>query len=92
MTSAGEPDSAWERGTARVLHDGRPVGVAFLIPDQLLLTCAHVIASTAGLPDDEPLHGHGPRWLTAGSKSGSRWRIKIRCQPLLPACCRDDHT
>ncbi|MFD7498526.1 trypsin-like peptidase domain-containing protein [Streptomyces sp. NPDC059832] len=40
---------------ARVLHDGRPVGVAFLIPDRLLLTCAHVVASTAGLPDDEPL-------------------------------------
>nr|WSZ99206.1 trypsin-like peptidase domain-containing protein [Streptomyces sp. NBC_00857] len=55
MTPAGEPDSAWERGTARVLHDGRPVGVAFLIPDRLLLTCAHVVASTADLPDDEPL-------------------------------------
>ncbi|WP_146075258.1 trypsin-like peptidase domain-containing protein [Streptomyces sp. Ru71] len=55
MTSRGEPDSAWERGTARVLYDGRPVGVAFLIPDRLLLTCAHVVASTAGLPDDEPL-------------------------------------
>lgn len=40
---------------ARVLHGGRPVGVAFLIPDRLLLTCAHVVASTAGLPDDEPL-------------------------------------
>ncbi|WP_329377026.1 nSTAND1 domain-containing NTPase [Streptomyces sp. NBC_01716] len=38
-----------------MLHDGRPVGVAFLIPDRLLLTCAHVVASTAGLPDDEPL-------------------------------------
>ncbi|MEU7186045.1 trypsin-like peptidase domain-containing protein [Streptomyces sp. NPDC045369] len=38
-----------------MLHDGRPVGVAFLIPDRLLLTCAHVIASTADLPDDEPL-------------------------------------
>ncbi|MFK8843751.1 trypsin-like peptidase domain-containing protein [Streptomyces sp. Ac-502] len=38
-----------------MLHEGRPVGVAFLIPDRLLFTCAHVIASTAGLPDDEPL-------------------------------------
>ncbi|GHJ03916.1 hypothetical protein TPA0906_57810 [Streptomyces olivaceus] len=55
MTPAAEPDSVWERGTARVLHEGRPVGVAFLIPDQLLLTCAHVVASTAGLPEDEPL-------------------------------------
>ncbi len=55
MTPAGEPNTVWERGTARVLHDGRPVGVAFLIPDRLLLTCAHVVASTAGLPDDEPL-------------------------------------
>ncbi|MDI3418714.1 nSTAND1 domain-containing NTPase [Streptomyces luteolus] len=55
VTSAGEADSAWQRGTARVLLDGRPVGVAFLIPDRLLLTCAHVVASTAGLPEDEPL-------------------------------------
>ncbi|WP_329558431.1 trypsin-like peptidase domain-containing protein [Streptomyces uncialis] len=55
MTPPGEPESAWERGTARVLHDGRPVGVAFLIPDRLLLTCAHVVASTAGLRDDAPL-------------------------------------
>ncbi|WP_274035018.1 nSTAND1 domain-containing NTPase [Streptomyces sp. MMBL 11-1] len=55
MTPAAEPDHAWERGTARVLHEGRPVGVAFLIPDRLLLTCAHVVASTAGLPEGEPL-------------------------------------
>ncbi|MFG2174721.1 hypothetical protein ACGFMO_25735 [Streptomyces niveus] len=40
---------------ARVLHDGRPVGVAFLLPDRPLLTCAHVVASTAGLPDDKAL-------------------------------------
>ncbi|WP_411098593.1 trypsin-like peptidase domain-containing protein [Streptomyces sp. x-45] len=55
MTPAAEPARAWERGTARVLHGGRPVGVAFLIPDRLLLTCAHVVASTADLPEDEPL-------------------------------------
>ncbi|WP_217246910.1 trypsin-like peptidase domain-containing protein [Streptomyces sp. AC602_WCS936] len=55
MTPAAEPGIAWERGTARVLHEGRPVGVAFLIPDRLLLTCAHVVASTAGLPESEPL-------------------------------------
>ncbi|WP_337307963.1 MULTISPECIES: nSTAND1 domain-containing NTPase [unclassified Streptomyces] len=55
MTPAAVPGIAWERGTARVLHEGRPVGVAFLIPDGLLLTCAHVVASTAGLPEDEPL-------------------------------------
>ncbi len=55
MTSAGRPGAAWERGTARVLLDGRPVGVAFLIPGRLLLTCAHVVTSTAGLPEDEPL-------------------------------------
>ncbi|MFF9863298.1 nSTAND1 domain-containing NTPase [Streptomyces tendae] len=55
MTPAAEPDRVWERGTARVLHGGRPVGVAFLIPDRLLLTCAHVVASTADLPEDEPL-------------------------------------
>ncbi|WP_030742507.1 trypsin-like peptidase domain-containing protein [Streptomyces sp. NRRL F-5135] len=73
VTSAGEPDSAWERGTARVLHDGRPVGVAFLIPDQLLLTCAHVVASTAGLPEDEPLPDSLPVTLDF---------------PLLPGCPR----
>ncbi|MFF2538759.1 nSTAND1 domain-containing NTPase [Streptomyces cyaneofuscatus] len=55
MTPTAEPDHAWERGTARVLHGGRPVGVAFLIPDRLLLTCAHVVASIADLPEDEPL-------------------------------------
>lgn len=55
MTPAAVPGTAWERGTARVLHEGRPVGVAFLIPDRLLLTCAHVVASTAGLAEDEPL-------------------------------------
>ncbi|MFH9575677.1 trypsin-like peptidase domain-containing protein [Streptomyces sp. NPDC017454] len=55
MTPVAEPGIAWERGTARVLHEGRPVGVAFLIPGRLLLTCAHVVASTAGLPEGEPL-------------------------------------
>lgn len=55
MIPAAVPGIAWERGTARVLHEGRPVGVAFLIPDRLLLTCAHVVASTAGLPEGEPL-------------------------------------
>ncbi|WHT16157.1 trypsin-like peptidase domain-containing protein [Crossiella sp. CA-258035] len=51
----GDVRLAWERGTARVLHEGRPVGVAFLIPDGLLLTCAHVLAPIAGLADSEPL-------------------------------------
>jgi hypothetical protein len=55
VTPAAEPGRAWERGTARVLHGGRPVGVAFLIPGRLLLTCAHVVASTDDLPEDEPL-------------------------------------
>lgn len=55
VTPPGGRETSWERGTARVLHDGRPVGVAFLIPDRLLLTCAHVVAATAGLPDDEAL-------------------------------------
>jgi WD40 repeat protein len=45
----------WERGTARVLDGGRPVGVAFLIPGRLLLTCSHVVSAIAGLPDDQPL-------------------------------------
>ncbi|MFG2986401.1 trypsin-like serine peptidase [Streptomyces sp. NPDC048258] len=61
MTSPGGPgELAWERGTARILHDGRPVGVAFLIPGQLLLTCAHVISTLAGLPDDRPLPARFP--------------------------------
>lgn len=56
MTSPGAPSTqAWERGTARVLHDGLPVGAAFLIPGRLLLTCAHVVSAIAGLPDDQPL-------------------------------------
>ncbi|RCH64288.1 hypothetical protein DT019_33435 [Streptomyces sp. SDr-06] len=56
MNRPGAPSApAWERGTARVLHDGHPVGVAFLIPGRLLLTCAHVVSTVAGLPDDRPL-------------------------------------
>ncbi|GGT16124.1 hypothetical protein GCM10014713_06280 [Streptomyces purpureus] len=60
VSSPGGPGLAWERGTARVLHEGRPVGVAFLIPGRLLLTCAHVISSLAGLPDDQPLPARFP--------------------------------
>ncbi|MFD8979601.1 trypsin-like peptidase domain-containing protein [Streptomyces sp. NPDC059564] len=61
MTSPGGPgELAWERGTARVLHGGQPVGVAFLIPGRLLLTCAHVISTLAGLPDDRPLPARFP--------------------------------
>ncbi|MFD8753242.1 hypothetical protein ACFV0O_20040 [Kitasatospora sp. NPDC059577] len=51
---------AWERGTARVLHDGRPVGAAFLIPGRLMLTCSHVVAAVAGIPDDHPLPADFP--------------------------------
>lgn len=40
---------------ARVLDGGRPVGAAFLIPGQLLLTCSHVVAAIAGIPDDQAL-------------------------------------
>ncbi|CAN3978216.1 nSTAND1 domain-containing NTPase [Kitasatospora purpeofusca] len=46
---------AWERGTARVLYGGRPLGAAFLISNQLLLTCSHVVAAIADVPDDQPL-------------------------------------
>ncbi|MEV0414330.1 trypsin-like peptidase domain-containing protein [Streptomyces sp. NPDC050448] len=61
MSSPGSPGQlAWERGTARVLHNGRPVGVAFLIPGRLLLTCAHVISAIADLPDRRPLPAHFP--------------------------------
>ncbi|WP_327064606.1 nSTAND1 domain-containing NTPase [Kitasatospora sp. NBC_01302] len=51
---------AWERGTARVLDGGRPVGGAFLIPGGLLLTCSHVISAIAGLRDDQPLPANLP--------------------------------
>ncbi|WP_192883602.1 trypsin-like peptidase domain-containing protein [Streptomyces xinghaiensis] len=60
MSSPGGSSAAWERGTARVLHDGRPVGVAFLIPGRLLLTCAHVISSIVGLPAGRPLPARLP--------------------------------
>ncbi|MFI1955896.1 trypsin-like peptidase domain-containing protein [Streptomyces xinghaiensis] len=60
MSLPGGSSAAWERGTARVLHNGRPVGVAFLIPGRLLLTCAHVISSIAGLPDGRPLPARFP--------------------------------
>ncbi|MFF1908709.1 hypothetical protein [Kitasatospora sp. NPDC058218] len=45
---------------ARVLNGGRPVGAAFLISGQLMLTCSHVVAAVAGLPDDQPLPGDLP--------------------------------
>lgn len=46
----------WERATARVLdHSGRPAGAAFLMPGNLILTCAHVVSGVCGLPAEEPL-------------------------------------
>ncbi|MFJ2865866.1 trypsin-like peptidase domain-containing protein [Kitasatospora sp. NPDC087314] len=68
---------AWERGTARVLHDGRPVGAAFLIPGRLMLTCSHVVAAVAGIPDDQPLPADFPVTVDF---------------PLLPGCPRASAT
>ncbi|WP_181799060.1 nSTAND1 domain-containing NTPase [Kitasatospora acidiphila] len=51
----GAGSAGWERATARVLREGEPVGVAFLIPGDLLITCAHVISEVAGLDEDQPL-------------------------------------
>jgi WD40 repeat protein len=46
----------WERATARVLdHSSRPVGAAFLMPGNLILTCAHVVSGVCGLPAEEML-------------------------------------
>lgn len=46
-------ESGWERATARVLDsNGAPAGAAFLMPGNLLLTCAHVVSGVLGLPED----------------------------------------
>jgi WD40 repeat protein len=48
--------AGWERATARILDgNGRPAGAAFLIPGNLVLTCAHVVAAVLGLPEKRPL-------------------------------------
>ncbi|MEV7189472.1 trypsin-like peptidase domain-containing protein [Kitasatospora sp. NPDC093102] len=68
---AGRDSPAWERGMARVLDGGRPVGAAFLISGRLLLTCSHVVAAIAGIPDDQALPPDFPVTLDF---------------PLLPGC------
>lgn len=45
--------TGWERATARVLNDrGMPAGAAFLMPGNLILTCAHVLSGVIGIPAD----------------------------------------
>ena len=34
--------------------DGRTVGAGFLVAEGQLLTCAHVVATALGLPEDTP--------------------------------------
>ena len=52
--------AGWERATARVLdHSGRPAGAAFLMPGNLVLTCAHVLSGVFGLPAEQPLPADG---------------------------------
>lgn len=51
--------ATWERAIARILDGTRPEGVGFLVADGYVLTCHHVVAAVAGLPDEEPLpEGH----------------------------------
>jgi WD40 repeat protein len=72
---AGPADATgWERATARVLNGrGAPVGAAFLMPGNLIVTCAHVISAVVGVPSavmlpagtevmvDFPLAAQAPR-------------------------------
>ncbi|MBV9381101.1 MAG: trypsin-like peptidase domain-containing protein, partial [Streptosporangiaceae bacterium] len=49
---AGPLDATgWERATARILdRTGAPAGAAFLMPGNLILTCAHVVSAVTGGP------------------------------------------
>lgn len=56
MTGSG---SRPERATVRILANGnRPVGLGFLVGQQQIVTCAHVVNSALGREQREPA---GPR-------------------------------
>ncbi|MGW5131203.1 nSTAND1 domain-containing NTPase [Streptomyces sp. NPDC004135] len=61
----------YERGAARVFApDGEPVGAGFLLDDDLLCTCAHVVAAPDGSRPSQPVEVDFP--LLAGAEPGPR--------------------
>ncbi|MEU0197995.1 MULTISPECIES: trypsin-like peptidase domain-containing protein [unclassified Streptomyces] len=61
----------YERGAARVFApDGEPVGAGFLLDDDLLCTCAHVVAEPDGSRPVQPVVVDFP--LLAGAEPGPR--------------------
>jgi hypothetical protein len=57
--------TAPERSIARVVrHDGQPLGLAFVVAERHLLTCAHVVNVALGRAPTEPAPpGAAPVWL-----------------------------
>ncbi|MFF8673072.1 trypsin-like peptidase domain-containing protein [Streptomyces sp. NPDC015242] len=61
----------YERGAARVFApDGEPVGAAFLLDEDVLCTCAHVVAEPDGSRPLQPVVVDFP--LLAGAEAGPR--------------------
>ncbi|MDV6288984.1 hypothetical protein R2F25_17760 [Streptomyces sp. UP1A-1] len=50
------PRARYERGAARVFGpDGKPAGAGFLVAEDLLCTCAHVVATADGERPEDPV-------------------------------------
>ena len=77
-------ETGWERATARVLdHSARPVGAAFLMPGNLVLTCAHVVSGVFGLPAEQPLPAGG-EVMVDFPLAAQRPRVPARVQFSMP--------
>ncbi|MFE5397424.1 trypsin-like peptidase domain-containing protein [Streptomyces sp. NPDC056568] len=71
------PRARYERGAARVFApDGEPVGAGFLVAEDLLCTCAHVVATADGQRPADPVEVDFP--LLAGALPGPRVRASVQ--------------
>ncbi|MCC4314813.1 nSTAND1 domain-containing NTPase [Streptomyces malaysiensis] len=70
-TSPVSPRVRYERGAARIFGpDGIPVGAGFLVAEDLLCTCAHVVATADGAEPPGPVEVDFP--LLVGARPGPR--------------------
>ncbi|MET9715367.1 trypsin-like peptidase domain-containing protein [Streptomyces rochei] len=70
------PRARYERGAARVFGpDGKPAGAGFLVAEDLLCTCAHVVATADGERPEDPVEVDFP--LLAGARPGPRVRARV---------------
>ena len=63
---------------------GRIIGTGFLIAEEQVRTCAHVIAAALGLPDGKLQNKRGCGGRLLGGRQ-SRWRVELHCQTDLEA-------